>query len=249
MLTNGELTADHISGGHVLLRKLHPQQEGLNDTSYLRDKLVWKSKPVNFVQIIHVGGNHWACLSNKFCTPENEVELFDSFHSLHGADYTVLEQTTAKDIRISIVNVQQQSGSTQCGLYALAFAADLCEDRDPFSRVYYESRFRSHLLKSFVSEEIAPFPSRGRKSVSEERLIEVCVTGVFCVCRFPEKLPMACCDSCSEWYHALSGITAAVSRYLVMCFLIQTRSGGAIDATQVFSADFDSSKNNIMLDL
>ena len=207
MLTNGELTADHISGGHVLLRKLHPQQEGLNDTSYLCDKLVWKSKPVNFVQIFHVGGNHWACLSNKFCTQENEVELFDSFHSLHGADYTVLEQTctilrsTAKDIRISIVNVQQQSGSTQCGLYALAFAADLCEDRDPFSRVYYESRFRSHLLKSFVSEEIAPFPSRGRKSVSEERLIEVCVTGVFCVCRFPEKLPMACCDACSEWYH------------------------------------------------
>lgn len=212
LLADGELTANHISGGQLLLRRLHPQQEGLNDTSYLCDKLLWQSKPVSFIQIIHVKGNHWACLSNRFCSHANEVELFDSLHnhSLHksrGPDCSILDQacailkSPAKSITINVVNVQQQYGSTQCGLYALAFAADLCENIDPFSRVYYESRFRSHLLTCFLSEKIAPFPSRRRRSVLEERVTKISVTDIFCICRLPEKLPMACCDACCEWYH------------------------------------------------
>lgn len=142
----------------------------------------------------------------------NEVELFDSFHkhSLHDScelDSSILEQacsilhSPAKSITVKIVAVQQQHRPTQCGLYALAFATDLCNNVDPFSRVYYESKFRDHLLKCFVSEKIASFPSRDRKIVLAERLTKVIMTDIFCICRLPEKLPMACCDLCSEWHH------------------------------------------------
>ena len=208
LLTDQELTADHIYAGQLLLRRLHPLQEGLKDTSYLCDKLVWNSEPVSFVQIIHIKGNHWACLSNKFCNP-NEVELFDSLqdHTLSGGpDCSITQQvcaimnSSANTVTIKVVNVQQQCGSTQCGLFALAYAVDLCRDIDPSCRVYYESKFRSHLLKCFVAEKITPFPSRCRKS-TPERLNIVSSVSIFCTCRKPEKLPMACCDACSEWYH------------------------------------------------
>lgn len=53
----------------------------------------------------------------------------------------------AKNITINVVNVQQQVGSSECGLFALAFASDLCGGRDPYTRVYYESKLRSHLKK------------------------------------------------------------------------------------------------------
>jgi len=171
-----------------LLKRLHPQQEGLKDTSYLSEKLVWQAKPISFVQVIHVKGNHWACLSNKFCGA-SKVELFDSLHthSLHksrGPDCSIVEQACAilkapvKSIKVNVVSVQQQSGQSECGLYAMAFAADLCVNIDPCSQVYYESKLRSHLLKCFVSQKITPFPSRRRRML-EERITKVCVTDVF----------------------------------------------------------------------
>lgn len=208
LLNRGELTADHIYAGQCLLKKLYPLQEGLNDTSYLSDKLVWRSQPVNFVQVIHVGRNHWACLSNKYCDSLNEVELFDSQHNSRDPDSSVIPQVCAilnsleKNVVIKIVDVQQQRGSTECGLFALAFASDLCANGDPFTRVYSESQFWSHLLKCFISEKMTPFPSRSKKSMSGERLAGFYPVDIFCVCRQPERLPMVCCDTCCEWYHS-----------------------------------------------
>lgn len=181
-------------------------QEGLNDTSYLSDKLEWRSTPINFVQIIHVRNNHWACLSNYFCDSPNEVELFDSMHNSCDPDSSVIRQvctvlnSSARNVMIKIINVQQQCGSNECGLFALAFASDLCAHRDPFTRVYFESKFRSHLLTCFVSGKTTHFPSRSRR-VQEDRAVGVSVTDIFCVCRQPEQLPMVCCDLCCEWYH------------------------------------------------
>jgi hypothetical protein len=205
LLGSGELNADHMYGGQLLLKRRYPLQQGLKDTSYLSDKLLWSSKPVSFVQIIHVGTNHWACLSNKYCSSD-EVELYDSLHSSRDPDESVIRQvcailkSPAKKITVKVINVQQQCGSTQCGLFALAFASDLCADRDPFTRVYFESKFRSHLLKCFVAQEIDSFPSRERKNLPERSVTEVSLN-LFCVCRQPEELPMVSCDRCCEWYH------------------------------------------------
>ena len=63
LLNGGWLTATHIAAVHNL-RKTFPNQKGLNDTSVLSEKLKWPSNPTKFVQIIHLAGCHWACLSN-----------------------------------------------------------------------------------------------------------------------------------------------------------------------------------------
>lgn len=188
------------------MQKLFPSQTGLKDTSYLADKLVWSSKPEQFVQIIFVRSGHWACLSNKFCSDVNEVDLYDSLRSPVLPDGSVAIQASVilhseeKNVKVKTIDVQQQTNSVDCGLFALAFACDLCAGRDPSTRIYDQSKFRSHYKNCLVSEYITSFPSR-RKSSSRQRVVEEVIVAIFCLCRQPERLPMVCCDICDEWFH------------------------------------------------
>ena len=49
---------------------------------------------------------------------------------------------------IFLVNekVQKQVGASGCGLFALAFAADLCHGLDPTNRSYDQAKIREHLI-------------------------------------------------------------------------------------------------------
>lgn len=205
ILQKEQLNANLVNAGQQLLRKAHTSQTGLRDTSYLCERLIWCSQPQGFVQIIFISKNHWACLSNKFCSDPEEVELYDSLQSpvLPDGDVatqaSVILRSDCRSIKIKTVNVQQQIGGVDCGLFALAFACDLCNGRDPCTRIYYQSKLRSHYEKCLSCEVITSFPSRGRPMKS--RLIDEVVVDVYCVCRQPERLPMACCDRCTEWFH------------------------------------------------
>ena len=42
--------------------------------------------------------------------------------------------------------VQKQLGASGCGLFALAFAADLCHGLDPANRSYDQAKIREHLM-------------------------------------------------------------------------------------------------------
>jgi len=135
VFTDGKwLTANHISAASSLLKQSFPNQNGLCDTTYLAEKLEWSSTPHKFVQIIHAGGCHWACLSNKLIENETHVvELFDSMHTEPG--YTKEQACTIlccdkSLLTIRVVNVQCQQGGDNCGLFAVAMAFDLCEARD-----------------------------------------------------------------------------------------------------------------------
>ena len=150
-----------MHSGQFLLKQLFPPQEELNDVGYLRDKLVWPSKPINFVQVLHVGQNHWPCLSNKFCD-DNEVELFDSYVN-DFPDKSIIQQACVilclegRNICLHIVDTQQQVGSKDCGLFALAYATDLCGGVDPSTHTYYQSKMRNHLKECFFKMQDIPF--------------------------------------------------------------------------------------------
>ena len=164
VLTGGKwLTANHISAASSLLKQSFPNQNGLCDTTYLAEKLEWPSTPHKFVQIIHVGGCHWACLSNKLI--ENETHVVEHFNSMHTEPgYTIKEQACTilhcdqSLLTIRVVNVQCQQGGDNCGLFAVAMAFDLCEERDPFLCSYDETLMRSHLEDCFEQECITRFP-------------------------------------------------------------------------------------------
>ena len=137
----------------MLLKKTFPEHNGLCDTSYLSERLEWNSVPRSFVQIIHVNGNHWACLTNKFCSSQSEVELYDNLHT-DPANDSILEQAAAilklcysKKMSIRVINIQAQKGIDDCGALAIAMAYDLCRHLDPFQRACDQAKLGWTLSK------------------------------------------------------------------------------------------------------
>ena len=100
---------------------------------------------------------------------------------------------------LNLINIQPQEAQ-DCGLYALAIAYDLCAGRDPFETIYDQLRMRLHLLFCFEQGVITAFPVL-KKTTCLVRVPQTVQVPVFFACRQPERNPMACCDSCSEWYH------------------------------------------------
>ena len=211
ILSSGKmLTANHISEAHYLLRKKFPLQNGLKDTHHLAVKLQWNSDPEKFVQIIFIEPNHWACLSNKFCIG-NEVELFDSMFTIPTEDGSILKQAccitrslniTESRIPINVIGVTPQIGATDCGLFAISMAYDLCCGIDPFTQQVVQDQMRKHLLSCFEKQEISSFPKIPRQTLdSRKRVVKSVSFEIYCVCRGPEVLPMASCDVCLDWFH------------------------------------------------
>ena len=204
LVDGGWLSANHISAANVLLKKAFPSQNGLQDTCYLEYKLQWNSKPEDFVQILHINKNHWVCVSNKFSG--SSVDLYDSLHTNPKVGDSIVRQVCTilaspqSSFALNVVNVQCQQGYSDCGLFAVAMAYDLCAGKDPFQLFYDQARFRTHLESCFHQEMITDFASVNQTR-RKKRVINHLSVDVHCICRQPERLPMVCCDTCSSWYH------------------------------------------------
>ncbi len=61
-------------------------------------------------------------------------------------------------LSVDICHVERQEGSNDCGLYAIAYATDLANGRDPSRLSYSQAEMRKHLIECLESEAIAPFP-------------------------------------------------------------------------------------------
>lgn len=204
---NEWLSANHISEANKLMLKAFPRQNGLQDTHYLAMKMSWPSVSKDFVQIIHVGNSHWACLSNKLCKEDNVVELYDSMLTKPGKtvqkQVSTIMNSEAAAITLRIMNVKRQQSGHACGLYAIAMAVDLCLGKDPCSSLYDEAKMRSHLELCFSHGTISQFPHQYRDK--RQRILDEISISVYCVCRYPDVMTrfgnMICCDLCNEWYH------------------------------------------------
>lgn len=200
------LTASHIAAANMILKETFPMQNGLQDTHRLFDQHKWESDPDSFVQIVYVDTiSHWACLSNKF-SPDGTVDLYDSMHTTPTTDGCIVKQACKilqciqPSITINVINVQPQVGGTDCGLFAIAMAFDLCNSIDPITFTYCQDQMREHLQVCFEQKILTHLPSVVRGKVKQRSVMSVTVE-LFCLCRQPEHLPMACCDLCEEWFH------------------------------------------------
>ena len=160
------LTDNHISAAEKLLKIQFPNHNGLQDTAYLQQKLIWNSQLNDFMQIIYIDPHHWACVSNVFCTEENEVDLYDSLHTTPSADGSIVQQVSiivgTKCFKINLMNVCLQFGSTDCGLFAIAMATHLVNRTDPCSVYYTQPLMRDHLKRCFEEQSLTPFPNHPR---------------------------------------------------------------------------------------
>jgi len=111
-------------------------------------------------------------------------------------------QSSSKSITLQLEPTQEQFGDSDCGLFSIAYATELCYGNDVSSLRYYQDRLRSHLIECLKSKRMIPFPS---KSCRRRKATPTILTfDVFCCCRLPEFVeeePMAACEKCHEWYH------------------------------------------------
>ena len=111
-------------------------------------------QPNNAIQVIHILPQHWATISTIGCK-ENTVELYDSvFNTISlSTKNTIIKLLKPNDlVTVFIKNVSKQTGSTDCGLYAIAYCTSLLNLDDPCGVIYDQHEMRSHLANCFQSK-------------------------------------------------------------------------------------------------
>ena len=131
LLSNsGWLNDDLIRAAQVLLKKTFPKVGGLSDPLYVAAGRK-RNPDEKWLQIINVGDrNHWVMASNFHCNIDH-VCVYDSLHMKPSEELSYqlsclcacpVETTSLK---IQVMNVTRQSGSSDCGLFAVANATAL----------------------------------------------------------------------------------------------------------------------------
>ena len=112
------------------------------------------------LQVLYVNSGHWACLRLQ----QGEVFLYDSVYSLASNDtlhiIAQLVQSKEQSLRIQLMNVAKQSGSVDCGLYALAILTSLLLNTDPTIIVFESDEMRPHLVQILQCGKVSMFPIR-----------------------------------------------------------------------------------------
>lgn len=111
------------------------------------------------VQIIHIKERtHWAALHFV----QSEIFLYDSlFTSISEKTLELiarLVKTKEKSFNVSVMNVNKQTGSVDCGLYAIAAVTCMLFNEDPTGFVFDQKELRLHFVKILETKSISSFP-------------------------------------------------------------------------------------------
>ena len=111
------------------------------------------------IQLLHYGRNHWIL---SFCS-NGRVQVCDSLNKF-------LTRSSRKAIKslyknfftgteiISFIEVQKQPDAYNCGLFAIAYAAELLDGKSPSNAVFAVDRMRAHLISCLEEQKLKPFP-------------------------------------------------------------------------------------------
>ena len=129
------LTDIHISKACQLLKSQFPDVLGFQP-SVLCENSSFKRIEGSYVQIINTDASHWITVAGIH---GSLVRVYDSkYKSISDDTKRQIALLTASDknyITISLENTQFQRGSEDCGLYAIAYATDICFGNNPASYV------------------------------------------------------------------------------------------------------------------
>lgn len=149
----------------MLLKKNFPviHVDGLVDPAVNSSLVVPATS--EFPQVVNTG-SHWVRLSTISTTP-GTVKIFDSLYhkpSSVAAEYACRMLMYPGDT-VTFMNekVQRQVSSNDCGLFALAFATDLCHGLDPAIQRYDQGSMRQHYVDCLENGTMVPFPKTTRR--------------------------------------------------------------------------------------
>ena len=167
-LRDGQLTDIHIDFANNMLRLQYGHISGL-DTPLLcqtRTGFSPASKLSSVVQIHHFDG-HWI---TSFRAANNDaVYVYDSLSSRSIAPELIrqlrqLYTTGGEKLAVHCPSVTQQTNGSDCGVFAIAFAIDLCAGYDPSLREYDRRELRPHIIRCFRNSLLEQFPTVGERT-------------------------------------------------------------------------------------
>ena len=209
---NGQwLTDEHIDNAQAILAKHFPYIGGLQAAwVFISEGCHSIGTPKeDFVQILNVGGNHWITVSNVG-NPKDTITIYDSLYdgvscsckAKFTKQMAFMLMATSKHVTLQQADMQKQTGSSDCGLFAIAAATSLCYDVLPQDCPWEQGKMQVHLSTCFKLVDLTLFPQSSlvRRHRSYRRMEKV---EVFCHCRQPNNKHafMVQCDSCKDWFH------------------------------------------------
>ena len=134
--------------------------------------------------------------------------LIDSLAS--GIDKLVILQSaqiyqvpeTKSHLSIHSISIQHQKGSKDCGLFAIAFATEICTGHNPSDAEFVQSEMRPHLVNCLKMGKLSRFPQQSQYSITHSKP-KVFNVKVYCMCRMPDNFDenMVQCTNFQGWYH------------------------------------------------
>ena len=129
------------------------------------------------------------------------------------------------------VDAQRQIGSSDCGLFAIAFATSLCSGLDLHTLKYDQSKMRSNFLSCVESGCLFPFHTPGAtRRLGRAYFVHTKEVPVFCICRLPwnkdstahiVRGALVQCALCKEWYHQfccqIDDVVLDTPKYKYLC--------------------------------
>ena len=156
-----KLNDNHINVAQKILSLQFPQIKGFQDTLLSQTNMFTPiASQAKCIQVHHVRDNHWI----TSCSTGDCVEVFDSIYDSLSPDLPVqlamIYQPMAKDnvLEVKILPSQHQTGSTDCGLFAIAWAAELSSGNRPEDVMLDQTRMRVHFLECLNRGRIDRFP-------------------------------------------------------------------------------------------
>ena len=160
MFPHGWLDGTIIHSAEVRLQEINPLIEGFQRPT-LGPVRHFSVVSGEFVQIWHTGQNHWVCVSSVACIP-GTVRLFDSLY------HDIISQDVEDQVRDLLANsfqkleyapCQQQTNSSDCGVFAIAFATALVFGSNPQNLNFDIAKMRPHLVACLRAGQMSQFPS------------------------------------------------------------------------------------------
>ena len=166
LIINGsELNDKHITFGLRLLKHQFQHINGLQST------LLQQSANVspflgggNALQVIHCYQCHWLVASSiniggTAIIDKDDVLIYDSLYNVVDENtIKLLERLFGRKIMAKMQCLQKQSGSKDCGLFALAVSTALAHCVDPTKIRFDQSNMRQHLLTCYENKRLSMFP-------------------------------------------------------------------------------------------
>ena len=158
ILEGGDLLNDkHMNFAQRILKKQFPHINGLRLTLLQNQENIGETS--NAIQIFNIQKNHWICAAKS--EGKAKVLVYDSAYTKWDANSLspILKQFRCGRGSIKIIDgVQKQTGSADCGLFAIAFATSIAFGKDPASTTYTQGLLRQHMKNCLMNMLFETFP-------------------------------------------------------------------------------------------